>query len=218
MMSVMWRKFPLTEVIMPSNKKPLWGPGPPASQAPPSSAEDGKSSRRQPCCCCQWHLSATFRSVWCTWTLRKSDYPWEPRNSPRAIPLSGHCPKGATRHLQMPGRSWWAGKAMRRWKARRSWCAPLKMGLAGLTSRHQTTGRVRVFATANTWRTQRPHGVSGFGTESQWRTLVRGIEISALCGCSASLTSVSLHGCLAFCGVRLSCLPPWNLITVKSWL
>ena len=45
--------------------------------------------------------------------------------------------------------------------------APLKMGLAGLTSRHQTTGRVRVFATANTWRTQRPHGVSGFGTESQ---------------------------------------------------
>ena len=44
---------------------------------------------------------------------------------------------------------------------------PLKMGLAGLTSRHQTTGRVRVFATANTWRTQRPHGVSGFGTESQ---------------------------------------------------
>ena len=38
------------------------------------------------------------------------------------------------------------------------------------------------------------------------------------CGCSASLTSVSLHGCLASCGVRLSCLPPWNLITVKSWL
>ena len=27
------------------------------------------------------------------------------RNSPRAIPLSGHCPKGATRHHQMPGRS-----------------------------------------------------------------------------------------------------------------
>ncbi len=24
------------------------------------------------------------------------------RNSPRAIPLSGHCPKGATRHHQMP--------------------------------------------------------------------------------------------------------------------
>ena len=31
--------------------------------------------------------------------------------------------------------------------ARRPWCAPLKRGLAGLTSRHQTTGRVRVFAT-----------------------------------------------------------------------
>ena len=50
-LSVMWRNFPLTEVIMPSNKKPPWGPGPPASQAPPSSAEGGKSSRRQPCCC-----------------------------------------------------------------------------------------------------------------------------------------------------------------------
>ena len=36
-----------------------------------------------------------------------------------------------------------------------------------LTSRHQTTGRVRVFARANTWRTQRPRGASGFGTESQ---------------------------------------------------
>ena len=44
---------------------------------------------------------------------------------------------------------------------------PLKMGLAGLTSRHQTTGRVRVFETANTWRTKRPRGASGFGTESQ---------------------------------------------------
>ena len=44
---------------------------------------------------------------------------------------------------------------------------PLEMGLAGLTSRHQTTGRVRVFATANTWRTQRTRGASGFGTESQ---------------------------------------------------
>jgi|GEM_PF-1583614 len=32
------------------------------------------------------------------------------RNSPLAIPLSGHCPKGATRHHQMPGRSWRAGK------------------------------------------------------------------------------------------------------------
>ena len=52
MMSVMLRKFPLTEMVMPSNKKPQWGPGPPASQAPPSSAEGGKSSRSQPCCCC----------------------------------------------------------------------------------------------------------------------------------------------------------------------
>ena len=34
-------KFPLTEVVMPSNKKPPWGPGPPASQASPSSAEQG---------------------------------------------------------------------------------------------------------------------------------------------------------------------------------
>ena len=32
------------------------------------------------------------------------------RNSQLAIPLSGHCPKGATRHHQMTGRSWRAGK------------------------------------------------------------------------------------------------------------
>jgi len=76
---------------MRSNKKPPWGPGPPASQAPPSSAEGGKSSRRQPCCCCQWHLSAAIRYMWCTWTLRNSDYPWEPRNSPWAMPLTGFC-------------------------------------------------------------------------------------------------------------------------------
>ena len=44
---------------------------------------------------------------------------------------------------------------------------PLEKGDDGLTSRHQTTGRVRVFAIANTWRTQRPRGASGFGTESQ---------------------------------------------------
>ena len=74
---------------MPNNKKPPWGPGPPALQAPPSSAEGGKSSRRQPCCCCQWHLSAAFGHVWCTWTLRNSDYPWETRNSTRAMPLLG---------------------------------------------------------------------------------------------------------------------------------
>ena len=41
------------------------------------------------------------------------------RNSPRAMPLSGHCPKGATRHHQMPGRSWRAVAALWRWKARR---------------------------------------------------------------------------------------------------
>jgi len=36
----------------------------------------------------------------------------------------------------------------------------------------------------------------------------RGIEISGLCGCSASLTSVSQHRCLVFFGARLSCSPP----------
>ena len=41
------------------------------------------------------------------------------RNSPRAMRLSSHCPKGATRHHQMPGRSWRAVEALRRWKARR---------------------------------------------------------------------------------------------------
>jgi len=68
-----------------------------------------------------------------------------------------------TRHHQMPSRSRRTGQAQWRWKARRPWCAPLKSGLAGLTSRHQTTGRVRVFATADTWRTQRPRGASGLG-------------------------------------------------------
>ena len=37
---------------------------------------------------------------------------------------------------------------------------------------------------------------------------VRGIKISGLCRCSASLTSVSQHGCLVFFGARLSCSPP----------
>ncbi len=44
---------------------------------------------------------------------------------------------------------------------------PLKRGLGGLKRHHQMPGRVRVFARANTWRTQRPRGASGFGTESQ---------------------------------------------------
>ena len=99
-------KFPLTEMVMPSNKA--------SSDAGPELAgraamrrwkvrrpwcaplekgvrgiEISKSSRRQPCCCCQWHLSSIFRSVWCTWTLRNSDYPWEPRNSTRAMRLLG---------------------------------------------------------------------------------------------------------------------------------
>ena len=65
-----------------------------------------------------------------TLTVEKARFAQALRNSTRAMSLTGHCPKGATRH-------------------------------------HQMTGRVRVFATANTWRTQRPHGVSGFGTESQ---------------------------------------------------
>ena len=40
---------------------------------------------------------------------------------------------------------------------------PLEKGVRGINIGHQTTGRVRVFATANTWRTQRPHGVSLLG-------------------------------------------------------
>ena len=32
------------------------------------------------------------------------------RNSTRTMSLTGHCPKGATRHHEMPGRSWRAGK------------------------------------------------------------------------------------------------------------
>ena len=51
--------------------------------------------------------------------VAKASFAQALRNSPRAIPLSGHCPKGATRHLQMPGRSWRAVAALWRWKARR---------------------------------------------------------------------------------------------------
>ena len=40
---------------------------------------------------------------------------------------------------------------------------PLEKGVRGIEIGHQTTGRVRVFAAANTWRTQRPRGASGFG-------------------------------------------------------
>ena len=46
--------------------------------------------------------------------------------------------------------------------ARRPDVPPWKGGQGDLTSRHQTTGRVRVFATANTWRTQRMRRASGF--------------------------------------------------------
>ena len=42
--------------------------------------------------------------------VAKASFAQALRNSPRAIPLSGHCPKGATRHHEMPGRSWRAGK------------------------------------------------------------------------------------------------------------
>ena len=34
--------------------------------------------------------------------VAKASFAQALRNSPRAIPLSGHCPKGATRHHQMP--------------------------------------------------------------------------------------------------------------------
>ena len=90
------------------------------------------------------------------------------RNSPRAMPLSGHSSKGATKEQQgiIRCRAGVGGQgSCAAMESPKTLMCHLKMGLAGLTSRHQTTGRV--FATANTWRTQRPHGVSGFGTESQ---------------------------------------------------
>ena len=47
----------------------------------------------------------------------------------------------------MPGRSWRAGQPCGDGKPEGPDVPPpLKMGLVGLTSRHQTTGRVRVFA------------------------------------------------------------------------
>ena len=36
--------------------------------------------------------------------VAKASFAQALRNSLRAIPLSGHCPKGATRHHEMPGR------------------------------------------------------------------------------------------------------------------
>ena len=54
---------------------------------------------------------------------------------------------------QMPGRSWRAGKASGDGKPVGPDRPLERGGRENLTSRHQTTGRVRVFATANTWRT-----------------------------------------------------------------
>ena len=53
------------------------------------------------------------------------------RNSLRAIPLSGHCPKGATRHHEMPGWSWRAVAALWRWKAVGP-DRPLENGISGI--------------------------------------------------------------------------------------
>ena len=81
MMSVMWRKFPLTEVVMPSNSNKA------SSDAGPELAS------------------------------RESH---EAMESPEAL----MCPlekgvRGIETGHQMPGRSRRAGKAVRRWKARR---------------------------------------------------------------------------------------------------
>jgi len=49
---------------------------------------------------------------------------------------------------QMPGRSWRAWKAIVAMESPKALIVPLKRVCdGGLTSRHQTTGRVRVFAT-----------------------------------------------------------------------
>ena len=40
----------------------------------------------------------------------KAGFAQASRNSTRTMSLTGHCPKGATRHHEMPGRSWRAGK------------------------------------------------------------------------------------------------------------
>ncbi len=119
----------------------------PLSWAPPSSAEGGKSPQGQPCCRLQWLRLSTFSAAG-----RLTEFFREPR------------------HHQMPAEEQRSGGM--RSGAHGGLIAPLEKGtgrLTGiqgdLTSRHQTTGRV--FAGANTWRTQRPRGASGFGTESQ---------------------------------------------------
>ena len=106
----------------------------------------------------------------------------------------------ATRHHQMPGRSWRAGKPCGDGKPAGPDVPPWKGGLNRMVEFNRASSdagrrtakrwtcalvrteawsppwkggwgdwdkRVRVFATANTWRTQRLRGASGFGTESQ---------------------------------------------------
>ena len=105
--------------------------------------EISKSPQRQPCCRLQWLRLSTFSAAG-----RLTEFFRE------------------TKHHQMPAEEQRSGGPAL-WCARRPDVPPWKGDRGNLTSRHQTTGRVRVFATANTWRTQRPRGASGFGTESQ---------------------------------------------------
>ena len=159
-------------MVMRSNKKPPWGPGPPASQAPPSSAEGGKSSRRQPCCCCPVTVQKEQQGIFRCRAGVGGQGSHEAMESPQALiaPLRETVwkVKYSSVRIENPLLALYRGteyfclaRTFRTvWRGGRS---------GGLTSRHQTTGRVRVFATANTWRTQRPRGASGFGTESQWK-------------------------------------------------
>ena len=96
----------------------------PLSWAPPSSAEGGKSPQEQPCCRLQWLRLSTFSAAG-----RLTEFFREPR------------------HLQMPGRSWRAGKAIAAMESPQALIAPLKRGLGGLNKASSDAGR----RTAKRW-------------------------------------------------------------------
>ena len=94
------------------------------------------------------------------------------RNSPRAMPLSGHSSKGATKEQQGIIRC--------------------RVGVGGQGSRAAMESPKALMCPLEKG--------------------VRGIEISGLFRCSASLTSVSQHGCLVFFRCEAVLLATMNLL------
>ena len=139
MMSVMWRKFPLTEWSCPATQQQgiircragVGGQGSRAAMESPKALmcplekgvrgiEISKSSQRQPCCCCPVTVQKEQQGIIRCRAGVGGQGSLVAMESPEAL----MCPlekgdRGIETGHQMPGRSWRAGKAMRRWKARR---------------------------------------------------------------------------------------------------